>query len=69
MPEKSNAWTLAGAIGPTDWNEALDVIVDGSPEQSVEGTKVVCHDLAQATSDPKSSAMFDAVCALLMSSR
>ena len=34
--------------------------------QSVEGMKVVCHDLAQTTSDPKSSAMVDAVCAVLM---
>ncbi|CAK9184949.1 unnamed protein product [Ilex paraguariensis] len=53
--------TLAGAIGPTDWNEALHAIVNGSPEQSVEGMKVVCHDLAQATSGPKGSAMDDIV--------
>ncbi|CAK9181771.1 unnamed protein product [Ilex paraguariensis] len=29
--------------------------------QSVEGMKVVCHDLAQATSGPKGSAMDDIV--------
>ncbi|KAL6546635.1 Protein MICROTUBULE ORGANIZATION 1 [Orobanche minor] len=40
------------AVGPTDWNEALDIIQNGSPEQSVEGMKVVCHELAQAAADP-----------------
>ncbi|XP_038725142.1 protein MOR1-like isoform X2 [Tripterygium wilfordii] len=49
--------TLASSYGPTDWNEALDIISFGSPEQSVEGMKVVCHELAQATSDPEGSAM------------
>ncbi|KAA8519827.1 hypothetical protein F0562_014083 [Nyssa sinensis] len=53
----SVAQPLASAIGPTDWNEALDIISHGSPEQSVEGMKIVCHDLAQATSDPEGSAM------------
>ncbi|XP_061370607.1 protein MOR1 [Gastrolobium bilobum] len=48
---------VAVATGPTDWNEALDIISFGSPEQSVEGMKVVCHELAQATSDPEGSAM------------
>lgn len=47
--------------GPTDWHEALDVISLGSPEQSVEGMKVVCHELTQATSDPESSAMDELV--------
>ncbi|KAM7525117.1 hypothetical protein LguiA_015019 [Lonicera macranthoides] len=51
--------TLPSAIGPTDWNEALDIIAYGSPEQSVEGMKVVCYELAQATSDPEGSAMDD----------
>ncbi|CAK9169123.1 unnamed protein product [Ilex paraguariensis] len=37
MPQK-----LAGAIGPTDWNEALDVIVSGSPEQVCLLPNVVC---------------------------
>lgn len=50
---------LGGAIGPTDWNEALDIITYGSPEQSVEGMKVVCHELAQATSDPEGSSIDD----------
>ncbi|GKV26713.1 hypothetical protein SLEP1_g35961 [Rubroshorea leprosula] len=43
--------------GPTDWNEALDIISFGSPDQSVEGMKVVCHELTQATSDPEGSLM------------
>ncbi|KAL2324840.1 hypothetical protein Fmac_023898 [Flemingia macrophylla] len=47
--------------GPTDWNEALDIISFGSPEQSVDGMKVVCHELAQATSDPEGSAMDELV--------
>ncbi|TKY51634.1 MOR1 protein [Spatholobus suberectus] len=49
------------ANGPTDWNEALDIISFGSPEQSVDGMKVVCHELAQATSDPEGSAMDELV--------
>ncbi|CAL0321285.1 unnamed protein product [Lupinus luteus] len=49
------------ASGPADWNEALDIISFGSPEQSVEGMKVVCHELAQATSDPEGSAMDELV--------
>ncbi|KAK3188824.1 hypothetical protein Dsin_028385 [Dipteronia sinensis] len=53
--------THAGVSGPTDWNEALDIISFGSPEQSVEGMKVVCHELAQATSDPEGSTMEDLV--------
>ncbi|XP_058078323.1 protein MOR1 isoform X2 [Magnolia sinica] len=47
------------ANGPADWSEALDVISLGSPEQSVEGMKVVCHELT--TTDPESSAMDDLV--------
>ncbi|GMH05428.1 hypothetical protein Nepgr_007268 [Nepenthes gracilis] len=50
---------LAG--GPTNWNEALDIIAYGSPDQSVEGMKVVCHELTQATNDPDGSAMDDIV--------
>ncbi|KAL4563558.1 hypothetical protein LXL04_027601 [Taraxacum kok-saghyz] len=50
-----------GVIGPTDWNEALDIITYGSPEQSVEGMKVVCHELAAATNDPEGSLMDDLV--------
>ncbi|XWS16703.1 hypothetical protein CRYUN_Cryun34aG0113700 [Craigia yunnanensis] len=46
---------LAGVNGPTNWNEALDIISFGSPEQSVEGMKVVCHELTQATNDPEGS--------------
>ncbi|KAM2730989.1 hypothetical protein EV1_002177 [Malus domestica] len=52
---------LSSANGPTDWNEALDIISFGSPEQSVEGMKVVCHELAQATNDPEGSAMDELV--------
>ncbi|KMT04298.1 hypothetical protein BVRB_8g183730 [Beta vulgaris subsp. vulgaris] len=51
----------AGVTGPTDWNEALDIIAYGAPEQSVEGMKVVCHELAQATNEPDGSAMDDIV--------
>ncbi|KAF7820177.1 protein MOR1 [Senna tora] len=57
MDRQSMPNPFAGAGGPTDWNEALDIISFGSPEQSVEGMKVVCHELAQATSDPEGSAM------------
>ncbi|KAF1879003.1 hypothetical protein Lal_00047675 [Lupinus albus] len=52
---------LPVASGPTDWNEALDIISFGSPEQSVEGMKVVCHELTQAISDPEGSAMDELV--------
>ncbi|XP_039052270.1 protein MOR1-like isoform X2 [Hibiscus syriacus] len=48
---------LVGVSGPTNWNEALDTISFGSPEQSVEGMKVVCHELTQATNDPEGSLM------------
>ncbi|KDP34897.1 hypothetical protein JCGZ_09185 [Jatropha curcas] len=47
--------------GPTDWNEALEIISFGSPEQSVEGMKVVCHELAQAIGDPEGSTMDELV--------
>ncbi|OVA00544.1 HEAT [Macleaya cordata] len=53
--------SLASPNGPTDWNEALDIISFGSPEQSVEGMKVVCHELALATNDSESTAMDDLV--------
>ncbi|CAN1226033.1 Protein MOR1 [Linum grandiflorum] len=52
---------LGTAISPSDWNEAVDVIALGSPEQSVEGMKVVCHELAQATADPEGSLMDELV--------
>ncbi|KAL9403329.1 hypothetical protein Peur_000301 [Populus x canadensis] len=52
---------LVSANGPADWNEALDIISFGSPEQSVEGMKVVCHELAQATNDAEGSAMDELV--------
>nr|GMD09039.1 Protein MOR1 [Ipomoea batatas] len=47
----------SAANGPTDWNEALDIIVYGSPEQSIEGMKVVCHELLMAMNDPEGSGM------------
>ncbi|KAI5657025.1 hypothetical protein M9H77_25818 [Catharanthus roseus] len=53
--------TISSTVGPTDWNEALDIISFGSPEQSVEGMKVVCHELALATSDPEGTTMDDIV--------
>ncbi|KAM7271007.1 hypothetical protein ACFE04_030221 [Oxalis oulophora] len=49
--------TLPSASGSIDWNEALEIISFGSPEQSVEGMKVVCNTLAQASVDPSGSAM------------
>lgn len=52
---------LASVSGPTGWNEALDIISFGSPEQSVEGMKVVCHELAQATNDSEGSVMDELV--------
>ncbi|PKI69294.1 hypothetical protein CRG98_010295 [Punica granatum] len=52
---------MVRASAPTDWNEALDIISFGSPEQSVEGMKVVCHELNQATNDLDGSAMDDIV--------
>ncbi|CAI0546153.1 unnamed protein product [Linum tenue] len=52
---------LAGANSPSDWNEAVDIISFGSPDQSVEGMKVVCHELAQATADPEGSLMDELV--------
>ncbi|KAK1352806.1 hypothetical protein POM88_052644 [Heracleum sosnowskyi] len=59
MERHSMPRTHASPIGPTDWNETLDIIVYGSPEQSVEGMKVVCHEMAQTMSDPDGSAMDD----------
>ncbi|XAR66434.1 hypothetical protein NMG60_11012669 [Bertholletia excelsa] len=59
MERQSVPRTIAGANSPTDWNEALDIIEYGSPEQSVEGMKVVCHELTQATIDPEGSVMED----------
>ncbi|CAN6462652.1 unnamed protein product [Victoria cruziana] len=53
--------SLAAANSPSDWNEALENITLGSPEQSVEGMKVVCHELALATSDPENSSLDDIV--------
>ncbi|XP_074272176.1 protein MOR1-like isoform X2 [Silene latifolia] len=53
---------VAGVSCPTNWNEALDIIAYGTPEQSVEGMKFVCHELlAQATNDPEGSAIDDIV--------
>ncbi|KAJ8510590.1 hypothetical protein OPV22_001024 [Ensete ventricosum] len=49
----------AAPHSPTDWLEALDIIAMGSPEQSVEGMKVICHELTQVTGDPDSGATED----------
>ncbi|URD81256.1 CLASP N terminal [Musa troglodytarum] len=54
-----SARQFATAHGPTDWLEALDIITMGSPEQSVEGMKVICHELTQVTGDPDSGAIED----------
>ncbi|KAK9131718.1 hypothetical protein Scep_011246 [Stephania cephalantha] len=47
--------------GPSNWNEALDIIAYGSPEQAVEGMKVVCHELILATNDPEGAGMEDSI--------
>ncbi|XP_074572008.1 protein MOR1-like isoform X1 [Curcuma longa] len=52
---------FATANGPTDWHEALDIIALGLPEQSVEGMKVICHELTQVTADPDNSAIEELV--------
>ncbi|XVF26272.1 hypothetical protein REPUB_Repub14bG0001500 [Reevesia pubescens] len=52
---------LVGVNGPTNWNEALDIVSFGSPEQSVEGMKVVCYELTQATNDAEGSLMDELV--------
>lgn len=46
---------------PPDWREALDLILLGSPEQSVEGMKVVCHELTIVSNNPDSSVNEDLV--------
>lgn len=51
----------ASISGPTDWNEALDIIAHGAPEQSVEGMKLVCHELALAANDPEGNTVDDIV--------
>lgn len=53
--------SIASLNGPTDWHEALDIISSGSPEQSVEGMKVICHELTQALADPENSFIDDLV--------
>ncbi|XP_027934620.1 protein MOR1 isoform X3 [Vigna unguiculata] len=51
----------AVANGPPDWNEALDIISFGSPEQSVDGMKVICHELSQVSNDPDGIVMDELV--------
>uniref|UniRef100_A0ACD5W2B5 Uncharacterized protein n=1 Tax=Avena sativa TaxID=4498 RepID=A0ACD5W2B5_AVESA len=48
------------ATGPADWREALDIVALGLPDQSVEGMKVICHELTQAV-DPESSVLDDLI--------
>ncbi|KAJ1686606.1 hypothetical protein LUZ63_017996 [Rhynchospora breviuscula] len=48
-------------MGPTNWREALDIIALGQPDQSVEGMKVICHELTQAMGDAESSVVEDLV--------
>ncbi|XP_072953995.1 protein MOR1-like isoform X1 [Typha angustifolia] len=52
---------LANTSGPVDWHGALDTIALGSPEQSVEAMKVICHELTQALGDPQSSVVEDII--------
>lgn len=44
-------------VGPSNWNEAVDVIDYGSADQAVEGMKHVCYELSQANNDHESTAM------------
>ncbi|PKA51818.1 Protein MOR1 [Apostasia shenzhenica] len=44
---------------PPDWHEAIELILMGSPEQSVEGMKVFCHELKQVSNNPDSSVIED----------
>ncbi|KAJ1285939.1 hypothetical protein BS78_03G315500 [Paspalum vaginatum] len=46
--------------GPADWREALEIVALGVPEQSVEGMKVICHELTQAA-DPQSTVLDDLI--------
>ncbi|WVZ68423.1 hypothetical protein U9M48_017361 [Paspalum notatum var. saurae] len=48
------------AAGPADWREALEIVALGVPEQSVEGMKVICHELTQAA-DPESTVLDDLI--------
>ncbi|XP_066307066.1 protein MOR1-like isoform X2 [Miscanthus floridulus] len=51
---------IPAATGPADWREALKIVALGLPEQSVEGMKVICHELTQAT-DPESTVLEDLI--------
>nr|GEW51009.1 protein MOR1 [Tanacetum cinerariifolium] len=50
-----------GIIGPIGWYEALDYIENGSPEQSVEGMKVVYNELTKAIDKPEGILIDDLV--------
>nr|CAB3474615.1 unnamed protein product [Digitaria exilis] len=51
---------MPAATGPADWREALEIVALGLPEQSVEGMKVICHELTQAA-DPESTVLEDLI--------
>ncbi|KAG2601533.1 protein MOR1 isoform X2 [Panicum virgatum] len=51
---------MPAATGPADWREALEIVALGLPEQSVEGMKVICHELTQAA-DPESMVLEDLI--------
>ncbi|XP_066312784.1 protein MOR1 isoform X2 [Miscanthus floridulus] len=51
---------IPAATGPADWREALEIVALGLPEQSVEGMKVICHELTQAA-DPESTVLEDLI--------
>ncbi|KMZ71606.1 Protein MOR1, partial [Zostera marina] len=52
---------VAMLSGPADWRDALNIISPESPEQSVEGMKVICHELTQVTTDPENIEIEDLV--------
>ncbi|AQK99762.1 Protein MOR1 [Zea mays] len=51
---------IPSTSGPVDWREALEIVALGLPEQSVEGMKVICHELTQAA-DPESTLLEDLI--------
>ncbi|KAI5081631.1 hypothetical protein GOP47_0001374 [Adiantum capillus-veneris] len=59
-PAFLNSSLISATAGPSDWNEALDIIESGAtPEHAVEGMKLVCHELNQAAGDTESPLIDD----------
>ncbi|KAH7416157.1 hypothetical protein KP509_14G078100 [Ceratopteris richardii] len=61
-PTFMNIGSIPATVGPSDWSEALDIIESGAtPEQAVEGMKLVCHELSQAAGDADNTLVDDIV--------